>query len=119
MRLSGVLAIIDPTGGQSRRETVVSHTPRTGSRCACPALRAAAFGGVTRDLGALLVQLNSMPAAMSAAPASATLLAKGNRREWLMMNSRVLRSSRVGAILLRFAGQSNSFILFIRRFAIA
>lgn len=30
MRLSGVLAIIDPTGGQSRRETVVSHTPRTG-----------------------------------------------------------------------------------------
>lgn len=25
MRLSGVLAIIDPTGGQSRRETVVSH----------------------------------------------------------------------------------------------
>lgn len=77
MRLSGVLAIIDPTGGQSRRETVVSHTPRTGSRCACPALTAAAFGGVTRDLGALLVQLNSMPAAMSAAPASATLLAKG------------------------------------------
>ncbi|MBY5245309.1 hypothetical protein B6J58_14120 [Klebsiella quasipneumoniae] len=49
-----------------------------------------------------------MPAAMSAAPASATLLAKGNRREWLMMNSRVIRSSRVGAILLRFAGQSNS-----------
>ena len=35
-----------------------------------------------------------------------------------MMNSRVLRSSR-GAILLRFAGQSNSFIRFIRRFAIA
>lgn len=88
-------------------------------RCACPALTAAAFGGVTRDLGALLVQLNSMPAAMSAAPASATLLAKGNRREWLMMNSRVLRSSRVGAILLLFAGQSNSFIRFIRRFAIA
>ena len=86
------------------------------SRCACPALRAAAFGGVTRDLGALLVQLNSMPAAMSAAPASATLLAKGNRREWLMMNSRVIRSSRVAAILLRFVGQSNSFI---RRFAIA
>ncbi|RCK92870.1 hypothetical protein DM057_12610, partial [Klebsiella pneumoniae] len=80
-----------------------------------PALTAAAFGGVTRDLGALLVQLNSMPAAMSAAPASATLLAKGNRREWLMMNSRVLRSSRVGAILLRFVGQSNSFI---RRIAI-
>lgn len=74
-----------------------------------------------RDKGfrALLVQLNSMPAAMSAAPASATLLAKGNRREWLMMNSRVLRSSRVGAILLLFAGQSNSFIRFIRRFAIA
>ncbi|AWB60591.1 hypothetical protein FRA07_02390 [Klebsiella quasipneumoniae subsp. similipneumoniae] len=51
-----------------------------------------------------------MPAAMSAAPASATLLARGNRREWLMMNSRVIRSSRVGAILLRFAGQSNSLI---------
>jgi len=82
-------------------------------------VRLPGFDGVTRDLGALLVQLNSMPAAMSAAPASATLLAKGNRREWLMMNSRVLRSSRVGAILLRFAGQSNSFILFIRRFAIA
>ncbi|MBZ6710097.1 hypothetical protein B6J05_00160 [Klebsiella quasipneumoniae] len=60
-----------------------------------------------------------MPAAMSAAPASATLLAKGNRREWLMMNSRVIRSSRVGAILLRFSGQSNSLILVIRRFVIA
>ncbi|HBX4000786.1 hypothetical protein FD827_14975 [Klebsiella pneumoniae] len=55
-----------------------------------------------------------MPTAMTAAPASATLLAKGNRREWLMMNSRVIRSSRVAAILLRFVGQSNSFI---RRFA--
>ena len=116
MRLSGVLAIIDPTGGQSRRDTVVSHTPRTGSRCVWLALTAVVFGAVTRDLGALLVQLNSMPTAMTAAPASATLLAKGNRREWLMMNSRVIRSSRVAAILLRFVGQSNSFI---RRFAIA
>ncbi|PJX44921.1 hypothetical protein CWM54_05010 [Klebsiella sp. D-Nf1] len=56
-----------------------------------------------------------MPAAMTAAPASATLLAKGNRREWLMMNSRVLRSSRRAAILLRFAGQSNSLVGFPAR----
>jgi hypothetical protein len=78
MRRAGLLTFTDETGGQSRRETVVSQTPRTGSllRADFPGRGSILTGGrgVTSDFGGLDEQLASISAVASSATPVFTIL---------------------------------------------
>jgi len=88
MRCVALLRLTELTGGQSRRETVASQTPRTGCCaaggvvfCGCGL---AAGKGVTSDFGGSEAQ----PASSRAAASSSFLrAAQKETMEWLMGNS--------------------------------
>lgn len=74
MRCVALLTLTELTGGQSRRETVASQTPRTGCAAAGVAFCGCGFAagkGVTSDLGGSEAQ----PASSSATAISSFLRA--------------------------------------------
>lgn len=92
MRLAG-LAFTELIGGQSRRETVVSHTPRTGSLLSAGLVGIGGLltvgNGVTSDFGGGEEQLASERATAMAISAADFLLVltQGKRCEQAMVNS--------------------------------
>ena len=92
MRIAG-LAFTELIGGQSRRETVVSHTPRTGSLLSVGLVGIGGFVtggiGVTSDFGGGEEQLTSERATAIAINAAdfLTFLTRVKRCEQAMINS--------------------------------
>lgn len=90
IRVAG-LALTEAMGGQSRRDTVVSHTPRTGwsllTGFAATGGFATGGSGVTSDLGGSEAQLTSNKAAASSGARRLPVAAAEKRCEQAMVNS--------------------------------